>query len=342
MKFDFAIGNPPYQDSLENSNNKEYAPPVYNKFLDAAYQIADKVEMIHPARFLYNSGSTPKEWNLKMLSDEHLKIDFFEQDSSKVFSNTDIKGGVCISYRDVSQNFGTIDVFSPYNELRSINDKVTKLSKNSLSEIIYTQTKFNLDSLYKEYPKFKEIIGSEGKDKRFRNNIFEKIPAFTEKKQKEDDIEVIGVINNKRVWRYISKNVVDIKHENLSKYKLLVSRVNGTGALGEVLSKPVQLGPNQGYTQTFIGIGAFDTKGDTDNLLKYVKSKFCRALLAVLKNTQQNERETWRKVPLQDFSAASDIDWSKTIPEIDQQLYVKYGLTPAEIDFIETHVQEMN
>ena len=37
----------------------------------------------------------------------------------------------------------------------------------------------------------------------------------------------------------------------------------------------------------------------------------------------------------------SDIDWSKSIPEIDQQLYKKYGLTPDEIKFIETHVKEM-
>lgn len=73
MKFDFAIGNPPYQD-ITTGENDTFAPPVYNKFLDSAYQIADKVEMIHPARFLSNAGSTPKEWNKKMLDDEHLKI----------------------------------------------------------------------------------------------------------------------------------------------------------------------------------------------------------------------------------------------------------------------------
>lgn len=61
MKFDFAIGNPPYQEELAGNNN--FAPPVYNKFMDAAYEIASKVEMIHPARFLFNAGSTPKSWN---------------------------------------------------------------------------------------------------------------------------------------------------------------------------------------------------------------------------------------------------------------------------------------
>ena len=71
MKFDFVIGNPPYQDETLGEN-KGYAPPIYHLFLDGAYKVADKVELIHPARFLFNAGSTPKAWNQKMLSDPHL------------------------------------------------------------------------------------------------------------------------------------------------------------------------------------------------------------------------------------------------------------------------------
>jgi len=89
-------------------------------------------------------------------------------------------------------------------------------------------------------------------------------------------------------------------------------------------------------------IGAFETRGEADNALKYVKSKFCRTLLAVLKTTQHNPPVTWRMIPLQDFTAASDIDWSKPIPDIDRRLYAKYGLDEGEIEFIESHVKEMD
>lgn len=71
--FDYVIGNPPYQEEFTADGNKSYAAPVYNDFMDAAYDVADKVELIHPARFLFNAGSTPKAWNQKMLSDEHFK-----------------------------------------------------------------------------------------------------------------------------------------------------------------------------------------------------------------------------------------------------------------------------
>lgn len=67
--------------------------------------------MIHPARFLFNAGSTPKAWNEKMLSDPHLTVLHYESDSSKIFANTDIKGGVVITYRDKVKNYGAIEHF---------------------------------------------------------------------------------------------------------------------------------------------------------------------------------------------------------------------------------------
>ena len=75
--------------------------------------------------------------------------------------------------------------------------------------------------------------------------------------------------------------------------------------------------------------------------MKYIKTKFARTLLDVLKVTQDNDRGVWKYVPLQDFTPSSDIDWSKSIHEIDLQLYRKYGLSAEEIEFIETHVKEM-
>lgn len=340
MKFDFVIGNPPFHDNT-TGKNETYAPPVYDKFIDAAYTVADKVELIHPARFLSNAGSTSKDWNKKMLEDEHLKVLYYEHDSSNVFVTTDIKGGIAITYRDNGKNYGAIEVFLPYKELRSINTKVTNNSRKSIRDIIFTQNRFNLDNLYAIHPEYQSVIGSAGKDRRFRNNIFDKIPSFVEKAENETDIAVIGLIKKRRCWRYINRNFVDLEHENLTKWKVIVPRVNGKGAFGEVLSSPVVIAPNQGYTQTFIGIGSFDTEKEAENLLKYIKSKFLRTMLGVLKVDQQNERNTWSKIPLQDFTSSSDINWSQPITNIDKQLYKKYNLSAEEINFIETNVKEM-
>ncbi len=341
MRFRFCIGNPPYQDETLGYN-KGFAPPIYHKFLESAYKVADIVELIHPARFLFNAGSTPKAWNEQMLNDPHFKVLYFEQNASKIFSNTEIKGGVVISYHDTKRDFGAIKVFSPYEEMNSIMRKAAPdTEKESLMDIIFIQNKFDLDTLYSEHPEYRKVIGSSGKDKRFRNNIFDKISEFTDEKKSEDDIRVLGVSKNKRQWKFIPARYVEKEHENLYCWKVLVARVNGSGVLGEPLSTPLIVAPNEGYTQTFIGIGAFETPECAENALKYIKSKFARTLLAILKITQDNNRDTWRMVPLQDFTPASDIDWSKSVAEIDQQLYAKYGLDDKEIEFIETHVKEM-
>lgn len=108
------------------------------------------------------------------------------------------------------------------------------------------------------------------------------------------------------------------------------------------MSTPLIGEPLIGATETFLSIGSFETLEEASNCLKYIKSKFARVMLGILKITQANTKEKWKYVPLQDFTSSSDIDWSQSIHDIDQQLYKKYGLDEKEIEFIETHVKEMN
>lgn len=342
MKFDFIIGNPPYQEELEG-DNKAFAKPIYNYFMDEAYKISDKVELIHPARFLFNAGSTPKAWNKKMLEDTHFKVIYHEQKSDKMFPDTDIKGGIVISYYDNKKKFGPIGVYIIFDELNSIRQKAAPSpSQHSIADIVYTQCRFDLEKLFAENPEYKSCIGSKGKDKRMRNNTFDRVPVFTEEKGIGNEYKILGILNNKRTLRYIQAKFVDDTHENLFKWKVLVPRANGSGAIGEVLSTPLIGEPLIGYTQSFIGIGSFESRDEAEALLKYLKSKFARTMLGILKVTQDNDRGVWRMIPLQDFTSSSDIDWSQSISDIDQQLYKKYGLDEQEINFIETHVKEMS
>ena len=337
MKFDYVIGNPPYQEMLENTSDR----PVYNDFMEASYRISDKVELITPARFLFNAGKTPKEWNQKMLNDPHLTVLMYEQQSAKVFANTDIKGGVVVTYRDETKNYGEIGTFTSYPALNAIVKKVVhKGSFSSIEDWIFVQNKFDLKMLYTDHPEYRKIVGSGGKEKRLTTPIFSQLGVFSDERRNQTDLKILGLISNKRFYRYIDPKYIE-QHENLKKYKVILPKSNGSGAIGEVLSTPLIGEPLIGYTQSFISIGALDTKNEAEALLKYVKSKFMRTMLGVLKVTQDNNKSVWKYVPLQDFTAHSDIDWSKSVAEIDQQLYRKYDLTADEIEFIETHVKEM-
>ncbi|MGI6157977.1 MAG: Eco57I restriction-modification methylase domain-containing protein [Saccharofermentanales bacterium] len=337
--FDYVIGNPPYQDDYVGSNNQ--TKPVYNLFMDNAFEISEVVELITPARFLTHAGATPKDWNRKMLTDPHFKILHYEEDSSKAFSDVDIKGGVVVSYFSWNETFEPIEIFIKSAQLRSVFEKIKGHLKENVGELVHSPDSFRFtDVLFEENP---NLIGRTDQQhaKAVASNVFERYPEIFHVDRKKNDVKVIGRKANERVT-FFAKNAYFNDQGNLHKWKVLVAGAIGSGTFGETLSDPIIAEPNSAHTQTFLSMGEFDTKYQAEALAKYLKTKFARALLGIMKTTQNNQAKiTWSKIPLQDFTPNSDIDWSKSIHEIDLQLYRKYGLDEQEIDFIESRVKEM-
>ncbi len=348
MKFDYIVGNPPYQESRDTTKDM----PVYNSFMDSAFELSDRVLLITPGRFLFNAGATPKAWNLKMLNDEHFKVCFYEPDSSKVFPGTDIKGGIAITYRSKDEDFGAIGMFTSFNELNSIRYKVENSGFESLATIIYSPAAFKFsEKFHEDNPgvRYHEIDGepagllSKGNDYMIATNVFDKLSDYLTTEvpnPPEDYAQIVGLLKGKREKRYIKKEYVDAP-DSFNRYKVILPESNGSGSLGEALSTPVVGAPYVGHTQSFISIGSFSTEDEAAACMKYIKTRFARVMLGIKKITQHNQRPVWEYVPLQDFSCKSDIDWKDSISDIDVQLYKKYGLDDKEIKFIETHVKEM-
>lgn len=361
--FDFIIGNPPFQESRETTKDM----PVYNDFMDAAFTVGEKVELITPARFLFNAGATPKKWNEKMLSDKHFKVLHYEGDSSKVFTNTLINGGVAVSYRDSTADYGSIEVFTSYPELNAIISKLKDIRDFvSLNTIMFPYSAYTLsEELWNDFPerkarveyisKHRNELTKEEKQGELSNlriittNIFDLLSDLFFEKHPDDGLEyccITGRKNNQRCSMYILKKYIDVA-DNYNKYKVLLSIADGAaGQIGKpiparIIGLPSVVGPYVGYTQTFQSIGAVDTKAEAEAIAKYVRTKFVRTAIGILKITQHYPQEKWKYVPIQDFSSSSDIDWSQSIHSIDLQLYRKYKLSKEEIDFIENYVKEM-
>jgi type II restriction enzyme len=341
MKFDFAIGNPPYQNELKGDSNT--ATPIYNDFMDAAYEVANKTLLITPARFLFNAGYTPKKWNNKMLNDEHFKVISYIPNSTDAFHGVDIKGGVAITYHDIKKEFGAIKIFTRYPEVNGILHKVLKhKSFLSIESIIVTSFAYHFTKeVYEENP---ELVGraSKGHDYDIQSNTFSTYPELysSEVHDKNEYIRILGRDGNNRSLKYIKRQYVT-EVSNLYAYKAFFAKASGTGKFGEPLPEAIIGKPGDGATVTFMSIGAFGSIEETNNCIKYTKTKFSRTLLSVLKVTQDNTPPKWKYVPIQDFTDKSDIDWNCKISDIDLQLYKKYNLTQDEIDFIENNVKEM-
>ena len=363
MKFNAIVGNPPYQKETKNTSDEQ----IYNHFMDLSYVLSDETVLITPAKFLYNAGKTPEEWNKKMLNDKHLKIIYHEIDSNKVFPETSINGGIVITYHNNKKEFEPITFFGASNEIVSIKDKVVKnKSFESIKDMVYLQNKFNLEQLNKDFPSIHNKIGSKGKEKRILSSAFEKLKEVFSEDEDIGKVKILGNYKNeKRIYRFIDKKYLD-NYGNLEKYKIIMSATDGaSGIIGSpiparIVGKQQIAIPGEGYTQTFISIGNFDNKEECSNLSKYLMSKFARFMIGTMKATNGLKQNIWINLPKQDFKNHDDnkikkdknlIDWSKsitkldekankkynckTINQIDAQLYSKYRLSEEEVQYIE-------
>ena len=347
VKFDVVVGNPPYQEKAVGGN-RGYTPPIYDKFIDMAYSLSERVVMIHPARFLFNAGSTPKEWNKKMLESNHVQLITYESDATQVFPGTAITGGVAITSYDKNLQSLPIGIYVPFKELNSIRKKVAEREGfSSISAIISGRTPYLFtEAFHAENPNAIEQL-SDGHMYDVSSNAFSSLPDVflrEEPMNRNNYCRVLGRLNNARVYCWIKRTYVRGRNpEYVDTWKVFLPKANGaSGMLGDeparLISKPVVGRAFDIATDTFICVGSLANEAQANALYKYLNCKFARVLLGVLKVTQDNTSEKWEYVPMQDFSDSSDIDWTKSISEIDIQLYEKYGLSVDEISFIESKV----
>ena len=351
MFFDGVVGNPPYQ-IVGSGDNQNFAAPVYHEFIKISYNknLTKHASLIHPARFLFNAGATPGDFAENFLKDKHVRIVKYFPKSQELFPSSDIKGGVVITEFDATKIFEPIGTFIPFDELISIHKKVVLDNPNfkPLSEIMFGTDIYHwTEQMHIENPNVASRM-SKGHEYDISTNAFELLPEIfldTAPDDGHEYVQFLGREKNRRVFKWLRRDYLK-EHKVFDKWKVLLPASNGSGALGEVVStplvgSPLVGSPLVGHTSTFISVGAFDSEAEAQACIAYIKSKFCRVMLGILKVTQHNPPATWSKVPMQDFTSAGEIDWSLPIKEIDARLYSKYNLSEAEIKFIEEKVRAM-
>ena len=361
IKFNAVIGNPPYMETT-NVNNRQN--PIYHYFYDIAGALSSVYTLISPARFLFNAGLTPSEWNKKMLKDEHLQVVYYSSDSTTCFPNTAINGGVAIVLRNESVKNPPINLFLPDENLRSIASRFNPAGSNSLKNIVYggrSDLKFNnafleaypnspqdrLSFIQKKRPAVKRLGPNE--EYELKTSTIEALPyAFKDYVNNPDDYyHILGLVDSKRVWKYSMRKYLSPRYpnnNNIEKYKVIISESDGAaGQVGNpvparLIGKPEIGKPGDTATSTFISVGAFNTEEEAINCSKYMRTKFLRCLVGILKVTQHNPPSVWAYVPIQDFTSQSDINWNMSISDIDIQLYDKYHFDVFEREFVEKFI----
>lgn len=342
MNFDLVIGNPPYQQA--DGGAAASAKPIYQEFVTIAKEVSTTyTSIIMPARW-YTGGKGLDEFRASMLTDKHIKLLYDYQRPDEVFPDTNNRGGLCFIVRDnnfdntltlpeVVSNRGNqeivsqarsiktddLEMFIRHQEAISVLKKVTKnISFASLSDAISARRPFGIDG-----------------------NITKDIAVF--KKQQTPRFSIICYGRSSSLG-YIALSTVKNNSEWINRWKVFMPYANNIGTeLNDDNLNAFVGQPNSVATETFLVVGA-DLSLDENSaqaLVLYLKTRFARFMHSLSKASQHATSKTYRFVPLQDFTVQSDIDWNKSISEIDQQLYAKYGLSEEEIAFIDGAIKEM-
>lgn len=337
MKFDAIVGNPPYQEETGGAGRQ--ARPIYNYFVEQAKNLnSTYVSMITPSRW-FSGGMGLDKFRDNMTSDNKLmKITDFTN-AKDCFPQISISGGV--NYFLWNNNYngdcvvenihdGKISVakrptnefsyFVRYNEAVSILHKVLSLSNcdfETIASIISPLMPFGLSTNYR--------------GRAVKSN--------------EDNLSLYASTG----VTYIGESEISKGSEYIRKYKVMMSKMSAehagepdkNGMFGIFTKSMRVLEPNEVCTHSYFLIGLYDTEAEAKNTLKYLKTKFVRFIVMTTLSAVNLSKLVFENVPLQDFTSNSDIDWNKSIAEIDKQLYAKYNLSKDEITFIEKKIKPM-
>ena len=342
VKFDVVVGNPPYQ--VSDGGALASAKPIYHYFVQLSERISSRfTSLIIPTRW-FAGGKGLDEFRSEMLNDTHIRELHDCLTPEDIFPNTNIRGGVCYFLRD--------------GEYDNSNDfvKVVTYENDSIVYEVDRPMKISNHEVFIRDGRAKTII-----DKILSVDNFESIAPFVSsrkpfgldgnfgrsenfKKDKSGISSPVICYSKGKTVGYIKKADVVNNLEWVDKWKVFIPRANNIGTelnddnMNSFIGKPKTT-----CTESYLAAGAaLDLdENSAKNLEKYFKTKFLRYLHSLFKSSQDATSKTFELIPLQDFTVKSDIDWSKSINDIDQQLYEKYNFSADEIEYINSKIKDM-
>jgi site-specific DNA-methyltransferase (adenine-specific) len=268
-----------------------------------------------------------------MLKDDRIRVIHDYLDSKDCFDGVEIKGGVCFFlwerdnhglckvYTHKSQNVYEserplleegCDTFIRHSEAISVLQKVLIRKEDRFIDLVSPRDPFGLNYYEK---------GAEKMFKKFLTKPF------------DGCVEIYSQGWLKNGISYTDRKYITTREQLVDKYKVYISKAYGASETfpHQILNKPFVGKPNTCCNMTYLTIGEFENATTAENVASYIKTRFFRFLVSLLKNTQNAYKKVYSFVPMQDFSEA----WS------DEKLYKKYKLTRTEIEFIKSMIRPM-
>ena len=352
MKFDYVIGNPPYQEeTVEEVSKKNGQAPrknIFHYFQMAADQVARRgTDLIYPAgRWIHRSGKGMENFGLEQINDPHLKKLIFYPKSRELFDGVDIADGVGIVIKDMTkQTMGfeyvytseqksiSVKVKNPGAELMPLDPRNMAITEKVKSVV----EKYKLNYLHDRILP-RSLFGIE-------SNFIEENPEkaiLLETVENIDYSKQIKLFTNDRAgkagrakWYVVDKNVVENNPEYISQWKVVVSSAN---AGGQKRDNQLEIVDNHSaFGRARVALASFETQDEANNFYNFAKSYVVRFTFLM---TDESLTALGKRVPdLMDYTNKNSlVDFSKSL---DEQLYLLFEFNRDEIEYIESTVNNL-
>lgn len=281
-----------------------------------------------------------------MMEDTFLSKIYDFENSGELFVGQHIDGGICYFLWDRNSPKTTLDYFyKPENSPQFKTNR--RLSDGGSDIVIRDYRRQSIIGKMKSLKSFSEIVSAR-KPFGINTDLFNNKDGYPQfglnENQFLNSVKVWGVYGikggAKRISSYMKIESVPKRKEWIGKYKLLISKAFSANSINP--PEFIEAGPQVICTETFLVIGPFDSEFELRYCHQFTKSNFFKILLYFGRGTMQVSQDVFRFIPLENFTDKSDIDWDKSIQEIDRQLYTKYKLSNEEINFMESLIKPMS
>ena len=320
MKFDVIIGNPPYQLNDGGGTGKS-AKPIYQLFVEQAKKLKPKyLTMIIPSRW-FAGGKGLDEFRKTMLTDKHIRQIVDYDNFKEVFPGVDLAGGACYFLWD-RDGIGSCTV--------------TNISGNSKNIMMRDLDEFEIFIRQNKAVRIVEKIQQQSKCHSLRERVCSRMPFGIPSTYSPKESGIPCHFTQKIGRKYVSEKDVSDSSNILNKWKLLVPKAPIAGQTD--FSKPVKFyydgntivaGPGECCSESWLVIGAFDTKEETESYKTYIFTKIVRFLLLQTVVSQNISKKNYCFIPdLGNYQGTYT----------DKDLCTKWNITPDEWDFIDSKI----
>ena len=351
MKFDFVIGNPPYQEETEKlseTNGQLRSKSIFHYFQIEADKISnDGSILIYPAgRWIQRSGKGMSNFGLEQINDKRMKSIYFYPNSKEVFKDAAIADGISIvvkKQKKKSTGFNYIfcengneiavkldnpgENIIPLNPndifiVKKIERIVYKYDFDYMHDRIQSQKLFGIESEFvqKNHAKVREYICDNDVD------FTREIKLYANDKAGK---------SGRTKWFVANRDVIEVNASYIPKWKVVVSSAN---AGGQKRDNQLEIIDNHSaFGRSRVALSLFDTEEEAHNFYKYVKTYLIRYAFLM---TDEALTSLGKKVPdIGDYTSQNAIiDFSK---ELDKQLFDLFCLSDEEIAYIKNRVDNL-